>query len=548
MIVATRKMDFSSDDDYYGGGGGFSDDDWSPCPNPIPPKKEVLCVCKQCRESALGKFNICHPREYYTRRENIEKQMLGEYIERNGHLATGDPIRHSCGNAAMDKRRYLILEYKGFCVHVDNPSKPMPYMTTDGGVGYAFGRPLRPGEIRNNEAFHNSFKAVDGMTVSDYRRLIDDYYLHHEMFDSESAAFPHHHTLAMASMSSTYTTLEKVSSIPRYLSFRQNMDFERAFLLAKKRAQNPFEITRFTQMSGLQKNVILAHSGIAGLVISRLFSPHFQNGKPLMKLLQGVVRRVHSKDECEIFADNRYGKSAQYTEPDEMVAANDSLTLEIAIVELRGLYTGHIQNIMRMIRQLKRGFLNVDDIRAIPEFQQMNRLWVYCLQEVIAEYEYEIQYEDGDYIRKMVAVSKMVAEFPLLCSSEMMSIYSKNSATLAKNAISMLILMASNGIIFSSRSGLGCRAGLLAFAAVEPRMVDQFLAPRLDLCGWDGNDRYQAIENHIPSRCPIFGNLRKKYQVHLPRTGDSEWDVCRKKGGIIRSFIPYNFNHYNSNI
>jgi hypothetical protein len=181
--------------------------------------------------------------------------------------------------------------------------------------------------------------------------------------------------------------------------------------------------------------------------------------------------------------------------------------------------------------------LNVDDIRAIPEFQQMHRLWAYCLQEVIAEYEDEIQYEDGDYIRKMVAVSKTVAEFPLLCSSEMMSIYSKNSATLAKNAIAKLIEVASN-----QRLNVGCRAGLLAFAAVEPRMVDQFLAPRLELCAWDGNDRYQAIENHIPSRCPIFGNLRRKYQVHLPRTGDSEWEVCRKKGGIIRSFIPYNPN------
>ena len=98
----------------------------------------------------------------------------------------------------------------------------------------------------------------------------------------------------------------------------------------------------------------------------------------------------------------------------------------------------------------------------------------------------------------------------------------------------MLIRMASNG------TGLGCRAGFLAFAAVEPRMVDQFLGPRLQLCAWDGNDRYQAIENHIPSRCPIFGNLRKKYQVHLPRTGDCEWEICRKKGGMIRSFIPHN--------
>lgn len=526
-------MAYSSDDeDDYG--GGFSDDDWNPNPIPPPKKVEVLCLCKQCRESALGKFDVCHPREYYTRRENIEKKVLGEYKERNGHLAEGDPIRHPCGNGAMDMRRYLILEYKGFCVHVPNPSKPMPYMTTDGGGVYVFGRPLRPGEIRNNEAFHNSFKTADGMTLSDYRRLIDDYWLHHEMFDSESAAFPHHHALAMASMSSTCATLETVLSIPMHLSMRKNMDFERAFLLSKKRAQNPFEITRFTQMRGLQKNMVHAHSGIAGLVISRLFSTQtaVQNRKQRVILSHSVVRRVHSRTECEIFADNRYGKSGA-AEP-VAAAMDDSLTLETATDELRVLYTEHIQNIMQMVQQLKRGRLNVGDVRAVPEFQRMQQLWLHCLQEVIAEYEDEIQYEDGHHIRKMIRVSRMVGEFPLLCSSEMMAIYSKNSATLAKNAISMAIRMASNG------TGLGCRAGLLAFAAVEPRMIDQFLAPRLQLCAWDGNDRYQAIENHIPSRCPIFGKLRKKYQVHLPRTGDCEWEICRKKGGMIRSFIPYN--------
>jgi len=526
-------MDYSSDEDYYGDcGGGFSDDDWSPPSSPVAPKKkEIPCECKQCRESALGKFDVCPPREYYPRRERIERQILSEYTERNGHLAEGDPTRHSCGNGAMDKRRYLILEYRGFCVHVPNPSKPMPYMTTDGGGVYPFGRPLRPGEIQNDEAFQNSFKTAEGMTVSDYGRLIDDFYLHLEMIDRQSAAFPHHHTLAMASMSSTCLMIEKGSSIPRYLSFTAHMDFERAFLQAKKRAQNPCEITRFTEMDALKKNIILAHSGITGLAISRLFSTQVQNQRQRLMLTHAVVRRVHSRAECEIFADNRYGKSG-VAEPLE--AADNSLTVEMATDELRVLYTGHIQSIMRKIRQMKRGLLNAQDIRAIPEFQRMHQFWFNCLQEVIREYEDEIEFVDGDFIRNMLHVSKMVGEFPLLCSSEMMSVYSKNSAKLAKKAISMLIEMANN-----QKLHVGCRAGLLAFAAVEPRMVDQYLAPRLQLCAWDGNDRYEALENHIPSRCPIFGELRKKYLVHLPRTGDSEWEICRKKGGVIRSFIPY---------
>lgn len=539
---------------------------------------DVECVCRQCKQIELGKEldnhnDNCTPQEYIERRRNIEMQQLADYTERNGHLAAADPQRHACGNGAVKSRRHCILLHNGFAVHVPNPSAPMPYMRTDGGIAYVSGIPIQPGEVRNDDNFRDSFRTPEGMTVEDYRRLIDDYHKHEQMIDTPFAAFPRHHALAMASLSSTCATLESglwatkktglrlgyhqaldtvTMTLPMQIQTDSNTYFKRAFGTAKQHAQDPFKITRFTEMSGMQRNTVLAHSGIVGLAISRLFSPPFvptnqyrQTHMVCVKQTRIVARRVHSMEECEIFADNRYGKAGKYNgNPALMYCGTISklipdyatLTPETARAELRVLYAREIHNILGMIRQLKRGLRNVDEIRAMPVYQRIYTLWVYCLKEMMALYSNR----DGSFsnVKHLVDIMGVSAEFPLMHSSEMLSLYSKSSAKLMKVTIATLRRLSSNASYDDEDSGftVGCRAGILTFAAVEPRMVDQYLAPELAICGFDGNNKADALENHIPSRCPIFGELRKKFQVHMPRTGDSEWDICRKNGGIIRSF------------
>jgi len=538
---------------------------------------DVECVCRQCKRIELGKElgnhnDYCTPQEYIERRRKIEMQQLADYTERNGHLAAADPQRHACGNGAVESRRHCILLHSGFAVHVPNPSAPMPYMRTDGGIAYVSGIPIQPGEVRNDDNFRDSFRTPEGMTVEDYRRLIDDYHKHEQMIDTPFAAFPRHHALAMASLSSTCATLESglwatkktglrlgdqaldtvTMTLPMQIQTDSNAYFKRAFGTAKQHAQDPFKITRFTEMSGMQRNTVLAHSGIVGLAISRLFSPPFvptnqyrQTHMVCVKQTRIVARRVHSMEECEIFADNRYGKAGKYNgNPALMYCGTISklipdyatLTPETARAELRVLYAREIHNILGMIRQLKRGLRNVDEIRAMPVYQRIYTLWLYCLKEMMALYSNR----DGTFsnVKHLVDIMGVSAEFPLMHSSEMLSLYSKSSAKLMKVTIATLRRLSSNASYDDEDSGftVGCRAGILTFAAVEPRMVDQYLAPELAICGFDGNNKADALENHIPSRCPIFGELRKKFQVHMPRTGDSEWDICRKNGGIIRSF------------
>ena len=564
--------DISDDDDwmeeYTGGGGGGGGS----------AKDKVKCECRQCKLIELGKNMpfpcavVNTPHEYIERRRNIEMKQLADYTERNGHLAAADPQRHACGNGAVESRRHCILTHKGFTVHVPNPSAPMTYLLADGGIAYLGGIPLEPGEVRNDDNFRDSFRTPEGMTVQDYRRLIDDYHKHEQMIDTSFAAFPRHHALAMASLSSTCATLGSglwatkktglglgdrvldAMSIPTHIRTYSTAHFKRAFGTAKQHAQNPTEITRFTEMSGMQRNTVLAHSGIAGLLISRLFSPPFvptnqykQTHMECVKQSRIVARRVHSQEECEIFADNRYGKAGKYNGNlvrmldgtiSKLIPDYDTLTLETARAELRVLYAREIHNLLGMIRRMKRGLSNVDEIRAMPVYRRMYTLWIYCLKEMMALYSNR----DGTFsnVKHLVDIMGVSAEFPLMYSSEMLALYSKSCAKLMKAAIIAIRRLSSNASSDDNpRLAVGCRAGILTFAAVEPRMVDQYLAPRLAICSFDGNDKEDALENHVPSRCPIFGELRKKFQVHMPRTGDSEWDICRKNGGIIRSSYKY---------
>jgi hypothetical protein len=572
---------FYDSDDYDGyGGGGSSDDEGEWCSgggaaacagggvggeSAKKKEDEVNCECRKCMDEKLGKHTICERKEHHERSIRIEKQELAEYTERNGHLAKNDPLRHACGNGAVEKRRYRVLIERSFCVSAPNPSAPAPYMETDGGVVYPFGRPNRPGEVKNDEKFRESFKTPEGMTVRHYRRLIDDYYLKHEKIGTHSFVFPRHIALAMASQSSTCSVLERalwntentgIRFGHGFMPTNTNEHFQRMFVAAKKHTQDTFQITRFTEMSGLQRDMVLAHSGIAGIAISRLFNPKWlltqgtqgSTYKTRVKHSRMVVRRVHSEEECEIFADNRYGKLWKHEEKasDEsnilaknLGRINDAeMTVEMAREELRGLYSSEIPKIMEMIQKFNRGILNLDDIHSKPEFRRLILLWIYCLKKQMALQETCQGETRVACLNKLMGIA---AEFPLMYSTEMLRVYSASHSRLVKTSIESFLRLSSNAETIDPVTdfAVGCRSALLAFAAVEPRMVDQYLAPRLAICRYDGNDLPAALDNHIPSRCPIFGELRKKFEVHLPRTGDCEWELCRKNGGSIKSFHEY---------
>jgi hypothetical protein len=554
--------------------------------------KENTCNCIKCMDEKLGNHTAHgwapYNKSFCKKWIQIEKKILEEYTKRNGDLAKNDPLRHACGNGAFQTRRILLLTERSFCVHASNPSAPVPYLEPHSGVIYAFGRPRHPEEVKHDDQFCKSFKTPEGMTLEDYRNLIHEFYIHHEQIDTPFAALPRHYALAMACQGATSATLEQglwdtkrtgcrlgytgfdevildssnhssLMELGPILSntfdvWRMNAYLQRAFVVAKKHAHDLSQITRFTTMSGLQRDMVLAHSGIAGVVISRMFTSPYcipmmcekQYFNTRVRFSRFIAKRVHSKQECEIFADNRYGKSGKIRgDPNDDTARVwswaksspdfNALTIETATAELRTLYPNEMPKIMRLVQKCKRGLMNVDEIRRSAEFKRMICMWYFCLKEHMSRQA--AARGGGARVKCINEIVGVAAEFPLLFSSEMLILYSSNFSRLVKTTIAAFLRLSSNAESCQTAYPIGCRSALLAFAAVEPRMVDQYLAPELAKCRFDGNDREEAMLNHIPSRCPIFGELRRKYLVHMPRTGDCEWDICRKKGGEIRSFL-----------
>lgn len=541
-----------------------------------PKEDSVFCECRTCCDDRSGKYrNVTHGgsgnHQFYLRQ--VEEQQLEEYTKRNGHLAKTDPLRHACGNGAVTQRRKKILDHRGFCVHIPNTKEPTPYIE----IEKMENKPKTVWERGNEVRIRLKEEKKEKELCLKYTGLINDYHFYYEMMDTPSAAFSRHHSFVMASMSSTCSLLEKGlwetkktgfrigttsgnvdmgllvrkqslkpwlldigygfyfknnSSIPISATtmWLSNYYMNQVFTVAKTHVHDELEITRFTPLSHMQRNMVTAQSGIVGLLISRLFMPtslpyeqYEHTYRDRFKQSRVIARRVHSKKESEIFADNRYGKSDKSDKSDSF-RSFELISKDDAFSELRILYASEMDDLMKMIKKYKRGLVNADTIRDDPKFYRMIKLWMSCLKEAMSV-------TPGENIKHTIDVLSVVAEFPLLYSSDMLSILSARVARLVKVTYSTALRLSYNKPNINSYYVIGCRVGLLAFAAIEPRMIDEYLAPKLAICGFDGNNCSDALDNHVPSRCPIFGKLRKKYEVHMPRTGDCVWEICRKRNG-----------------
>lgn len=568
-------------DDYEGEYYSEDDDDWMEevkelDQNLSKADDSVFCECRACCDIRAGKYTKVNSTSNSNNKlywKQIEKEQMEKYTSRNGHLAKNDPLRHACGNGAVTQRRTKILDYRGFCVHVPNTKDPIPYIE----IEKLENKPKTAWERENELRIRLNDEKKEKELCLKYTGLINDYHFYYEMMDTPSAAFSRHHAFTMASMSSTCSLMEKglwetnktgfrigttsgnvdMGLLVRKQSFKpwlldisygfyfknnsvipinattmwlSNYYMNQVFTVAKTHVHDALEITRFTPLSHMQKNMVTAQSGIVGLLISRLFMPtslpyeqYEYTYRDRFKQSRVIARRVHSKKESEIFADNRYGKSDKSDKSDTFQSF-ELLSKDEAFSELRILYASEIDDLMKMIKKYKRGLVNVDTIRNDPKFCRIIKLWMCCLKEAMSV-------NPGENIKHAIDVLSVVAEFPLLYSSDMLSILSARVAKLVKVTYSTALRLSYNKPSINLYYTIGCRVGLLAFAAIEPRMVDEYLAPKLAICGFDGNNCSDALDNHVPSRCPIFGKLRKKYEVHMPRTGDCVWEICRKRNG-----------------
>ena len=124
--------------------------------------------------------------------------------------------------------------------------------------------------------------------------------------------------------------------------------------------------------------------------------------------------------------------------------------------------------------------------------------------------------EDSSF-KRSVRIMKFIAEFPGLYEFDIASVFGLSSMRLRTASRGTQIRLANQG----------CYAALLSFAVVEPRMVDDYLAPEVS-SKFGGCLGENNADNHVASRNKIFGELLKKYRHHIPRTADVDGDICRK--------------------
>jgi hypothetical protein len=226
-----------------------------------------------------------------------------------------------------------------------------------------------------------------------------------------------------------------------------------------------------------------------------------------------MMQRVHSAHTCEILVDNRY----QVATPKNDASFN-SLSFKNARAELRILYAACIGELKTKAIRYARGFINICEIHSDYRFEKMRLLMIVCLTRLMHDpnKSNDLSKPRISSFKRTNQLMKFVTEFPGLYDFNVARAYGASTMRLRIATISAQIRLA----------GDGCCAALLAFAVLEPRMVDDHIAPEIDP-RYCGINKMESQELYIPSRDKTFGTVLQKYRHHIPRTADVIKDVCR---------------------
>jgi hypothetical protein len=300
--------------------------------------------------------------------------------------------------------------------------------------------------------------------------------------------------------------------------------------------------------SPYQKGHLTALSGMTGLLVTRLMMPttpqqiiSLKTKKTHAEITQHYI---HSALAAEYLLGNRYYRRASVTttttDPLEKenhpvgfldcdvksnraatAATADNVTQE----ELHQLYNANIARLSFMIQQYKRGFVCRDTIRVDPEFVRlMSAFWRLARQLLKMNDDFEAQaanpltrmwFSSRKDARRFTMVS-LVAEIAVLVPG----LYDYDIAHIFDNASgSYARYIQSVKATWLRLASDGSNASFLAFAAIDPTMVTEDHAPKIggNLAEYHGLS-LMSCANHIQSRHPVFGALKKQHQSHMIRT------------------------------
>jgi hypothetical protein len=212
-------------------------------------------------------------------------------------------------------------------------------------------------------------------------------------------------------------------------------------------------------------------------------------------------------------------------------------SLEITKKELLMAYSANIDRLMAAIRQYRRGFVSLEEIRTDPEFVRLNiAFWRYLNQLMKMKTDFEIRdasaalkmpfravhpadyntFRENKDAKRFVLISSLsepAVLVPLMFRYDVARIFDNWRQSYVKylnTARGTWVRLANDG----------STASFLAFAAIEPGMVTDDYAPTIG-CATDWHTiTLKSCANYIPSRHPIFGALRVEHRRHIKRTAE----------------------------
>jgi hypothetical protein len=280
------------------------------------------------------------------------------------------------------------------------------------------------------------------------------------------------------------------------------------------------------------RNVVLARRAVLNLAASSSYTEFPVLAEDAAPEVREEQRRRYEQDrECPV-GMLRCNASKKLT-------ANDITpeSLEITRKELLAAYSANIDRLMAAIRQYRRGFVSLEEIRTDPEFVRLTiAFWRYLNQQMKMKNDFEIRdataalkmpfravhpadynaFRENKDAKRFVLISSLsepAVLVPLMFRYDVARIFDNWRQSYVK-------YISTTRATWVRLANDGSTASFLAFAAIEPGMVTDDYAPTIG-CATDWHTlTLKSCANHIPSRHPVFGELRVKHRRHIKRTAE----------------------------
>lgn len=310
---------------------------------------------------------------------------------------------------------------------------------------------------------------------------------------------------------------------------------------ARARIHTTCDITPFTEITLHQRVIIIARTGIAHLLVKKLagiFWTERHMHQSVLTFADLVASFISSALACEYLVGNRYYRNLPAILAEEnlvgcpcdyrhcQITAEDVTPAKIqeTTQELEAIYNANIDRLEAVIAQYARGFVSLEALRTDPDFVQMfSKFWQLSFQTMKARSCAETRIatrrsvSSGLFDEEECSADRVITcrnLFSAQCQFSRLMQY--NVAHLFDNSnfnYVSLVRAAKSSQLRLCNDGL--TAALLAFAAIEPRMVSVHMAPLL-------GDKYvsccslSGAANHIQTRDPVFGEMLAKHRQHVP--------------------------------